>query len=79
MFPKEIGDLAGSRHSSHIKYFIRQNPLAACIIVEYSGGSFPQDQHVVGISRQLLWGEESRAFFYVCLNIYRDQEVFVEL
>ena len=56
---KKIGYL------SHIKYFIGQNPLGACIIVEYSGGSFSQDQHVVGISRQLLWGEESRAFFYV--------------
>ena len=57
MFAKEIGELACSRRSSHIRLGSSQHPLAACVIVLNSGGQLAQYDHVARIARQLLWGE----------------------
>ena len=59
VFSKEIGELGGSRYGGHIVLGIGQDPLASCVVVLNSGGHLTQKDHVVRVSRQLLWGEQS--------------------
>ena len=58
MFAKKIGKLGGSRHGGHIRLGIGQDPLAGGVVVLKSGRQLAQDDHVAGVARQLLWGEE---------------------
>ena len=58
MLAKKIGELGGSRHGSHLREGISHNPLTGCVVVLNSGRQLAQDDHVAGVARQLLWGEE---------------------
>ena len=58
MFAKKIGEFGGSRHGGHLREGISQNPLTGCVVVLNSGRQLAQDDHVAGVARQLLWGEE---------------------
>ena len=58
MFAKDVGELGGSRHSSHLIISTAEHPLAACVVVLNPGGLAAQQDHVVRVVRHLLWGEE---------------------
>ena len=58
VFAKEGGELGGSRHGGQIRLGISQDPLAGCVVVLNSGRQLAQDDHVVRVTRQLLWREE---------------------
>ena len=58
MFAKKIGKLGGSRHGGHIRLGIGQDPQAGGVVVLKSGRQLAQDDHVVRVTRQLLWREE---------------------
>ena len=58
VFAKEVGELGGSRHGGHLILSISQDPLTGCVVVLNSGRQLAQDDHVAGVARQLLWGEE---------------------
>ena len=74
MFAKEIGELGGRRHSSHIRLGISQHPLDAFVIVRNSDGHLAQQDHVARVARQLLWGEE----FVNVFNFYCNQRLFAK-
>ena len=57
MFPKEKGELGGSRHGGHIRLGISQDPLAGCVVVLNSGGPLTLEDHIARVVRQLLWRE----------------------